>query len=329
MRIPTSVIVMSLLTAAPFGLAIRDTVKNKPGSELEELYAGLEGGGEYSSEAERKREAELMAEYEREREQEAREAAAKRRENQKRLDTLFGPEKASMGSYFASFQLGAPNDEAVENKVYAMQSDDFLSPGVEGTDKIDYVSVLVFSSSSDYGYDNSVNDCESLKEKLSLAWGPSVNGTWLNPTTKQRAALKDEPCKLSFSKYLTAAEWVAKLPTDVVGMSVTKAAAKIGDQAEVFDDSIEWGMDGTGYGTDTTGFIAYVENNKVVSIRVGVETDFDTVIEIRDALSAKLKAQPTRDEDTGAWVWKKKPGITLIQDSSSNNVSLVIGKDTY
>jgi len=327
MRIPTSVIVMSLLTAAPFGLAIRDTVKNKPGSELEELYAGLESGGEYSSAEERKREAELMAEYEAERAQEEAETRRKRRENEKRLDTLFGQEKASMGSYFASFPLGAPNDEAIENKVYELQSDDFISPSVEGAKTIEHVSVLVFGSENyDYGEQNS---CDALKDKLSSAWGPSVNGAWLNPTTKHRAAFQTEPCKLSFSQYMDAAAWVAALPTDLVGMSSTKAAAKIGPQAEVFDDSIEWGMPGTGYGTDSTGFNAYLENNKVTSVRVGVETDFDTLIEIRDALSVKLKSQPTRDEDTGAWVWKKKPGITLIQDSSSNNVSLVIGKDTY
>jgi hypothetical protein len=327
MRIPTSVIVMSLLTAAPFGLAIRDTVKNKPGSELEDLYRDLESTRGDSAE-ELRREAELMAEYEREREHERALEARKHQENLKRLDTLYGSEKASMGIYFASFPLGAPFNEAVEEKATSMLGDDFLSPTVTGDDTINHVSTFIFNTDPS---DGESTVCETLREKLSQAWGPGVNGTWLNPTTKQRAVLQlnEEPCKLTFSKYLDAASWVAALPMDFVGLSATKAGAKAGPLAEVFDDVIEWGVPGTGYGVTATSFIAYLENNKVVSVRVGVDTDFDTLVEIRDALSAKLKAQPTRNEDTGAWVWKKKPGITLVQDPSSNNVTVVIGKDTY
>src|SRR5688572_453781 len=93
MRIPTSVIVMSLLTAAPFGLAIRDTLNKK--DVIAEDDDPFES--EYGARSSRERR-EALEEYEREAVREAEERARKKAQQVEQLNDLFGEKPASMGS---------------------------------------------------------------------------------------------------------------------------------------------------------------------------------------------------------------------------------------
>lgn len=315
MRIPVSLIVMPILTAAPFALAIRDTVKEKkPADEA------LSYGGDYSSERDRRRDREQLAAYEAEREAERALEVAKRKKQLGELDGIFGTEKASLGVKFDNIALGSARTAALENKIALLQRDGFITPAFEGeSETVEYLHVEI-DSTMPVSYDLE-EPCAVLREKLVTAWGPSGNGTWLNPTTMQRATLAMEPCSLRFDRALTVDNWVGKLPLDVLGKSEVKGVSAVSDQ-----DTIVWNFSGVGYSGAPTNASAYKTDDKITAIYISTETDFDTLVEIRDALSKKLKAEPTRDED-GAWVWKKKPFITLSQGYDNNRITLQIGKD--
>jgi hypothetical protein len=172
-----------------------------------------------------------------------------------------------------------------------------------------------------------------LRDKLTAAWGRPVSGSWMNAKTHQRASLSQDPgCQFTIDQYAEPGTWVASLPFDAIGQTSAKLAAKVADfGGELSDDNtVEWELPGTGYGNRKTDLVAHANDaGKIVFIQVSSDSDFDTVVALRDAVSAKVGAQPTRDEDTGGWVWKKKPGITLMQRSESNRFELQIGKDPY
>lgn len=319
MRIPTSVIVMSLLTAAPFGMAIRDTLNKKPVvSEALESY----GDESYS----RRRIAEYEAEAAREATLEAVDKERAARERLARLNSLFGAEKASLGS-FLGVQLSAPNNDALETKLRDLEADDFVTVSPVLVNEA-LASVRVYIND---GRDSTTSSCEELRSKLTAAWGPSVNGTWINSATHQRATLKDDrgECELVFETYLEPAEWVTLLPIALIGKPSAKLEEKAGPDREIYDDEIEYSFAGVGYGTSSTRILGTIDNGKVASVLAFSETDFDTLVSVRDAISALRKEQPKLDDASGAWVWKKKPVLSLLQDSDSNKFELRIGKDPY
>src|SRR5260221_296797 len=90
MRIPPSVIVMSLVTAVPFGLGIRDSLKHEPaiGGEREERSRALD-------------------DYEAEVRREGAERQRRTEDKKARLDVLYGAKPAQMGSLLDGIQLGA------------------------------------------------------------------------------------------------------------------------------------------------------------------------------------------------------------------------------
>ena len=95
MRIPSSVIVMSLVTAVPFGFAVRASVLHRDGS---------------IDEAARERaEAEARArEYEAQELREAQVRDEKKTAQRKRIAELFGFDPASLGPLFDGVALGSP-----------------------------------------------------------------------------------------------------------------------------------------------------------------------------------------------------------------------------
>lgn len=113
MRIPTSLVVMSCVTALPFGLAIRDTVRHSPrGDELD--LTGERARARELREKEQLEEARAQAEYE-----------ARRREHERRLDALYGPTPASEGHAFdnaggpTSIEVGMADCDRMHEKLRA------------------------------------------------------------------------------------------------------------------------------------------------------------------------------------------------------------------
>lgn len=319
MRIPTSVIVMSLVTATPFGLAIRDTLKKKPAADLEDYTLD---DYERSTRRDRERLAEYEAEAAREAAERAKEATAKLVE----LDTVFGKQRASLGSLFTGAQIGSPASAPLQDKLDQVTSEGFIVASYEIDDESAVRSLHVELESS---YDTTVDPCEALRDKLVTAWGPSSSGVWTEPSTHMRASLtRGRSCRLSFDHYLEPADWLAALPLDAVGQKAEKVAKVV--RGDIYDGTLDWSLPGTGAGFERSTAMAYIDDHdKVVYVSISTDTDFDSLVAIRNALTAKLKVEPTRDDDSGGWVWKKKPGFQLTQSYDGNRFTLAFGKDPY
>ena len=99
MRIPASVIVMSLVTAVPFGLAIRDTARHHDNAADDEV--DFDG----TATARRERVADMKA-YEEQEAKDKAEAAERRALVVKRFHEMYGAQPASLGSLFDGIKLG-------------------------------------------------------------------------------------------------------------------------------------------------------------------------------------------------------------------------------
>jgi hypothetical protein len=334
MRIPPSVIVMSLLTAAPFGMAIKETLAKKhPVEEVDEW------GLDYERRSARQ-DKEALAEYEAERARDAEERAEKRIANIAKLDQLFGKTPASMGSLLEGIALGADagdfQPEATRERIERASEDGMLSVSFEADEKrLHSVSIALDGREYDSTLDTMTDYCEPLREKLVAAWGrPSLGSTWLDETTHQRATLVTDSCALTFGQYLTAEQWIALLPLDSLGKPAEKylatyAATNRVAFEEYSEEYVYWASTGLGTGNGPTKYTVGVDvRGKISGFRVLADSDFDSFVTVRDALAAKLKSQPKLDDDTGSYVWSKKPGVSLTQ-SDDNRIELVVGKDPW
>lgn len=313
MRIPPSVIVMSVVTAVPFGLGVRDTLKHKDVSASE--------FGELDYDRDR-----AYQEYEAERRREELEREAKSAERIARLDQLFGTRPAQMGRLFDGIVLGTGagsfQPEDVRLRIENATRDGFITVQFDADAKsLNGIDVLINSD-----YDTS-DACEQFSDKLVAKWGSATNGAWLDPGAHQRASFDEDTCKLRFERYLDPADWVAQLPLNVIGTSVEKLTQSLTDYDDSGDPShIYWTGPGTGYGKGSTRYDAYHVNGKITWIGVSAEADFDTTLAVRDAISAKLKAQPktSNDEYVQVYTWKKRARVEL-ETSDDNRFNVSIG----
>ncbi len=311
MRIPTSVFVMSVVTAVPFGLGIRDTLKSKDVS-AEEYGDDIDfGGGRDRAARER-----ALAEYEAEARREQAEREAKAAQRIATLDQLVGEKPAQMGALFEGIALGAGagsfQPEHVRRRIENVTRDGFISVQFDADAKsLNAIDVIL---NADY---ETSDACEKLDDKLTAKWGSPTNRAWLDPSTHQRATFDDDTCKLRFERYVEPADWVAQLPLTAIGMS----AEKFGDVtlAGNYEDDGEhlfWTTPGVGYGNAATRFDAFVKNGKIVGFQATSQSDFDSTLAIRDAISAKLKAQPKMtgddyDDSISIYEWKKRVPVSL------------------
>lgn len=327
MRIPTSVIVMSLLTAAPFGLAIRDTLNQKDVVVDEDDPYSLEYDGRRA-----RRDRRALEEYEREVAREAEERARARERRLAKLDELYGSQPASMGALFAGIYLGADagsfQPEPARERIYRASRDGFISVSFDVDEKaLRAVTVEVEGRDYDPDLEQVVDACATLYDRLVERWGRAAGGIWRDPATHQRASLDQDTCTLRFDRYLDATEWFGALPLDLVGQSVAKLLVRVGDDAIVDDELVEWTLPGLGAGSEDTQLQAFVHNKKVIGLRVVTDSDFDSLLGVRELLSKKLKAQPKQDDDNdGAWTWKGKLPVTIEHSYGSNEFTLHAGK---
>jgi hypothetical protein len=330
MRIPPSVIVMSLLTLTPFGLAVRDTLSKKHAAH------DVDEWGDASS----RQDHDALAEYEAERAAEAEARAVKRKETVAKLDQLYGANKASMGSLLEGITLGADagafQPEATRARIERESEDGTIAVSFDADEKrLHAVTVSLAGREYDSTLDTMTTLCDPLHDKLVAAWGrPSLGSTWLDEATHQRATLDSEACTLTFSQYLTADAWIATLPIDSLGKPAEKYLATYAEVnriafEEYAEDYVYWLGTGLGTGDEATKYTVGVDvRGKVSGLRVTADSDFDSFVTVRDALSAALKAQPHLDDDTGAYVWAKKPAVSLAQ-GDDNRITLVVGKDPW
>jgi len=315
MALPTSTIVMAVLTCIPFGLAIRDTVTGKPTVGRDDPFDGDDDDS-----------AEYDAEYARaEARREAEEAETARLEQltQERLRTarraLFGAEVATLGTGFGGIALGMKEadlrSEPISSLEVAASVDIELLPN--GT--LDRIVIEAERGAAD---DDKAEMCARLGEDLREAWGRGLTDDyerryWVNPVAGTRASLHpvDDDCKLYFERFVAPNVWINKSRTSVVpvwlvGQPITKLRQHLAALTE-FDDTdaeVRWLGHGVGAGMGETRLVAYLAKGKVVALTAAVDTLSATHDQVLEHLTSLHGEPAEHDEGLG---WKTRPAIQL------------------
>ena len=321
MRIPPSVIVMSLVTAVPFGLGIHDTLTKKEAVAADHEY---DFSGKRSA-AERAR---ALAEYEAEQRRELAERERARAERIAKLDTLFGHEPAMLGSLFDGIVIGAGagsfQPENVRRRIERASRDGVFHVYFD----VDATSLRAVNVALHDDHDDG-DLCEQMRDKLVAAWDEPSSGTWIDPATHQRASLDDtEHCVLRFDRYIDPHDWVSALPVEAIGKPSEKLLETLGPRAEADEESVYWTLPGLRHGKQETRLEAYISRGRIIGFKATVDADFDSTVAVREALAATLKAQPKRDEETGIWDWKRKVPVSL-DPFARDRFSVMVGKTPW
>jgi len=328
MALPTSTIVMAVLTCIPFGLAIRDTVTGKPTTHRD--VDGDDDRDDSGYDAE-------YAAAEARREAEEAETARLEQIKQERLRSsrrsLFGAEVATLGTGFGGITLGMPEadlrSEAITTLEVATSVDVELLPNVT----LDGLVIQAERGASD---DEKSEMCSRLGEDLREAWGKGLTDDyerryWVNPTTSTRASIHpgDDDCKLRFERFVAPKDWVNKtrtshVPVWLVGQSIAKLRQHLAGRSELddTDPSVRWLGLGVGAGSGEARFEAYLARGKVIAITVRADTLEATYEEVLAQLTA-LYGEPLEDDD--GLHWKGRPAIR-IDTREGAGVALTIGQ---
>ena len=294
MRIPTSVNVMACVTAIPFGLAIRSTV--------------IQAREQAEAAAEQKR---IVLELEQQRAaeqaEEARLAAAEKAKHVAMLASLFGKDRATLGTAFGFALDDAPSGDAITKAETALID---LIPVIERgkDDRVIGVALKI-----------GAYDCDTIRDRLDAAWGKGeLDWSWSDPAHHHRATLSSTDCVLRFSDYVEVGEWLKLVPTDLVGKPVAEALRVLGPAQEMADDELEWHLPATPGGSDTTKYQLRVIDNIVKQISVNTDVIPDEVQKLVDAATARFKSKPALDADTSTrvWTWKRTPPTSIESDGS-------------
>jgi hypothetical protein len=292
MQIPTSVIVMSVLTAVPFGLAIRDSVKHHDAASDDDEF---DLDGSRSSAREERRALERYEEEARAEEQAARESREKAKTD---LAGIIGPTPASFGSMFAGLRFGVSAASAPEAVRHAV--DDAPSTAFTASFELDYnqaISGLTVRL---------LDSCDDFDDTLSSKWGRSPDSIWVDPAAHQRASFDSIGCTLTFERFADPDQWIdntetAIVPLRVIGQPIAKLAGKIGDTdgVETYQDS------GVGHGKLGTTIDVYTKKGKIIGLSASVATDAETADLVLARLT-KLFGKPKHDDIYGYSDWKGK-----------------------
>src|SRR5262245_15662579 len=162
MRIPTSTIVMGLVTCVPFALAIRQGAPSHHTDDDDEVDAEMAMA----------RDAQMRADV----------AATKARAAEARaeeLHRLYGAEPATLGLLFGGIELGTPEVTPTQERNVRT----FVGGTIElQTDDSGLYAIRIRLH----------DDCDTLDTKLGDTWGPghtTPNGgtVWINPAKHSRA----------------------------------------------------------------------------------------------------------------------------------------------
>lgn len=309
MRIPPSVIVMSLVVAVPFGLAIKDTVNHDdPQSRAERESKRV--GEEFEA---------SQREYEAQQAKDHAERAKQQKARRDGIKGLFGQTPASLGPTLAGITLGSmspvklPRFEGDELQIH-FESD--------GSDRIMAVTVAL---GSDYDEDTR-DDCTSIKDHLSSLWGHDETFTWHDATQRQRVSIRGSDCVVRIERYFEAPDWLRNIPPNLVGKTAAQALAMplLDAPEERTDEALTWRLPGLGRGNEPTTLQAVVINKRIVA------TVATTVLAAEDgeafiaAATAAFHGKPHHEDGNTTYEWKRTPAITIELDGSA--MTMTTGK---
>jgi len=291
MRIPTSVIVMTLVTAAPFALAVRDTLHPQPRHHAYEDELGA------SPEAE-------TAQYEAEMQRMEDERQAEEARKQTVLNGLLG-EQGKLGPYLDSVSVGATRaqmDAMVPRLQPTMDLVD-VAPTYDRDDKVSSLKVVF-------------TDCNALRETVRTRWGD--DNTWLDSAAHIKTTFHDGyDCSIDQERYVEMEQFLDKTDTASIPLGV------LGKRGPDLDDEGAFlhrpGLEHTDSPTIQT---TTNESGKVVGLSVSFAADVEADAPIRARLD-HLLGKGTQDADTGEWSWTKIPVHYSYSDA---HVYLDIGR---
>lgn len=286
MRIFPSAIVLPLILAVPFGLAIRDSLKgNDPASAEERAkkeLADLEV---------REHDQQIAAErdqYER--------ANQLEKERGVLLASLIGKQPAALGSAFGTTQLGTATTIELDHAVDRMLLDHESVTAPDGK--------LVT-----YGFSIAGEQCPSMRALLAAAWGPGQTVAsddnvvvWVDAVNHRRAAIRSVnlACALDFTRTVDDAAWVEAAFPEILGKTLPQAEKLLGPLPDPVMPT--WYLAGPPVGYDATSLTAQIEGDKVTGTNAGAAMFGEDAAAIVKLVTKRLGKPPVHDT-ADEWSW--------------------------
>ncbi len=312
MALPTSTIVMALITAVPFGLAIKDTVQGKtPYSSLADDY---DDHDEYDIDDYRTK---AQAEFD---EQQAKEKDAI-------ISTFDELIPTSTVGELRGFVLNSdvPLDSDLQRRLQRTPRAE-ITPTRKPDGALKSVR-LVFPE-----YRGTNNICSLLEHRLEQAWGRASRSTrdgvgywhYVAAGKPQRVtyleADDNNECSLVLEESIRPSEFITKTETSTVplwavGKPAAALVAKLGGDAYSSSTQIRWMRPGVGAGFGETELYARVVKGKIVTITARFRVSEHSVRELAETLiddhGTPIDGDPV--------VWKKsKLSLETVDDAAGD-----------
>lgn len=316
--LPTSTIVMALVTCVPFGLAIRDTINGPSRRPRPEPVDAHESESRY----ERDRE-DRQARFERA------EAEARGRQWKK----LYGVNVASLGGAFDGLWWDMPERQisrALAGSLGRFQRAAGIEVQLDAEPHLISIEVSPNTPTSDEDDER----CRELRADLEAAWGAGRvtdegGHVWFNPDVRTRATFSPG-CTLRFEQAVTLDTWLDATPASVVpvwavGQPLARLQQVLGERGTLEDyesyTELGWRAPGLDVATGGTNITAIAVKGKVTALVVLAGTADDTAAELTTKLTG-LHGAPREEDDTLQWN-KARPPIKLSDDGTS--LTLTVG----
>jgi hypothetical protein len=293
MRIPPSVFVMSLVTAVPFGLAVKDTLHpHKTRAELE-------------ADKERQYEADME-----------RQAQADREAEEQRTKTVFGAlfgDKGKLGTYLDGLAIGAPADQAETIKNRTVNASDML--GFEYTVRAGKVASIVLDAGG--------GRCSDLTTALHTKWGDGTR--WLDTATHTRASFDEDSCVLTLERYVDIEQFLDKTTTASIPVgALGKTLDQLGDGIDRHDYDAGASISAPGLEQGDGAISTQLTVNDAGKV-VGISASFKMDVEADAVVLARLQqlfGKGKQDPDTGEWDWKGKVPVHYAFSSARGYIDI-------
>jgi len=293
MRIPPSVFVMSLVTAVPFGLAVKDTLHpQKTRAQIED-------------EKERQYEIDMAKQQE-----------ADRQAEEQRTKTVFGGllgEPGKLGTFLDGIAVGAPEDQAETIK----------DRTVNASDMIDFTYTARAGKVDSITIDAGGGQCSDLTSAIRTKWGDGER--WTDPATHTRAQYREDLCQLTLDRYVDIEQFIDKTTTASIPVgALGKTLDQLGDNIERhdYDGGAAAEMPGLAQGEDNvTVQLTVNDAGRVVGISASFKIDVDGDALVVARLQ-QLFGKATQDADTGEWDWKGKIPVHYAYSSARGYIDI-------
>jgi hypothetical protein len=299
MPISRSVIVMGVITAVPFGLAIRETIHHRTADRNADRDAWSPtattpaGSSDLRDDAAARDRAMAAAA--------ATADAAHQAAREVPAAAMFGSAVATPGAAFHGIDLGASADGVPDDL-------DVIADG--------HGQILVVArklTDDDVG-------CSTLVRAAEHTWGkPAHDQIWLDAAHGRRASIGTD-CALEIARMATPEQWVQNLPFDAIGRPFQTVMHDFAG-GDTDGDWAQPGLDGPDV-TNVTAVFDVAHPGPVISVIASTTASPLAVRQTAAALADRLHAKPVIDGDR--YHWTTPVPVELF--SSSGALEVIIGE---